>query len=243
MNLIGGEPVSQEEMDSQIRVAEKLDRGEELTSDEEAWMVGPEEFPPTKEELAAQKAEQDFQDWAVEMSLDASLPETRQKYDRQNELRAMEARLEGSEIYPNRMSSTADMNMRREGYDVKSRPHDQDFYNEPHMRLGKNRPSQPPVPQGQTHVGPGITLGSARERFPESDDPAALRKAAAENNAPRERPSYRRPSFGSRDWIEDIQRGGSPFPSPTTREIERRDFGEAPRRFEMRERDFKREGE
>tara|TARA_R100000808_G_C2139567_1_gene147477 strand:+ start:828 stop:1550 length:723 start_codon:yes stop_codon:yes gene_type:complete len=198
MNLVGGEPISQEEMDARIRVSDKLDRGEELTSDEEAFMVGPEEFPPTEEELAAQRAEQDFQDWAVEMSLDASLPETRQKYDRQNELRAMEARLEGSEIYPNRMSSTADMNMRREGYDVKSRPHDQDFYNEPHMRLGKNRPSQPPVPQSQTRVGPGITLGSARERFPESDDPAALRKAAAEDNAPQEEPPpwARRGMFG-----------------------------------------------
>ncbi len=191
MNLVGGEPVSQEEMDARIRVSDKLDRGEELTSDEEAFMVGPEEFPPTEEELAAQRAEQDFQDWAVEMSLDASLPETRQKYDRQNELRAAEDRLEGSEIYPTKMPTTADRNMRREGYDFKSLPDESPVYDHPSMHLGKNRPSQPTVPQGQTHVGPGITLGSARERFPESDDPAAMRKAAAENNTPRRR----RPSW------------------------------------------------
>jgi hypothetical protein len=133
--------------------------------------------------VATQNAEQDFQNWAVEMSLDASLPETRQQYDRQNEVQAAEDRLEGSEIYPTDMSSRADMNMRREGYDFKSRPHDQDFYNEPHMRLGKNRPSQPSVSQGRVQSGP-ISLGSAMEEYQGMDPKAALRKKVASQNTP-----------------------------------------------------------
>tara|TARA_R110002012_G_scaffold309642_3_gene516805 strand:+ start:684 stop:1382 length:699 start_codon:yes stop_codon:yes gene_type:complete len=182
-NLIGADPLSQEEMDLQSLASEKLDAGEELNSDLSSMVEGPTQLGEEGWQGEAATEPDPFFAYAREMGLDPEDPKSRDEYNRQNELRAAEDRLEGSEIYPTDMSSRADMNMRREGYDFKSRPHDQDFYNEPRMRLGKNRPSQPPVPQGQVQSGP-ISLGSAMEEYQGMDPKAALRKKVASQNTP-----------------------------------------------------------
>jgi hypothetical protein len=180
MKAMGAEWETPEEINQQVRIADKIDAGEELTPDEEGWVAGPEDFPPTEAELAAQRAEEDFQGWAREMGHDPSLPETRQKYARQKELRSAEDMLEGSEIYPSQGSLHADRNMRAAGYDVKSMPEDQWYYDQPENAVG---PKLSVPRKGQTRAGPGITLGSAMEANPGLDPAAALRKSAASKNS------------------------------------------------------------